>query len=188
MNDIIKITQFIYENTHELDIQSSENWEKDLFLAKNFTKETKPNEFGLYWILSDFDQVDFHYEEIHHRSRKNPDFEALMTENRKIFGEELINHSEGLRVVFNGQADNVMNRLRCHFFTNNNTTFSLYITRYKLSQCQWKIKYFSFKDLEKFKDERLKLIAKKLFRNTRGRSFIENTWRSIYGWPILNKA
>ncbi|MBP7478542.1 MAG: hypothetical protein KA797_08470 [Chitinophagales bacterium] len=188
MNDIIRITQFMYDNAHELEIKSAESWDRDLFLSKNYTNENRPNEFGLFWILSDFDQDNFNYEEIHHRTRKNPDFETLIAENKRIFGEALINSSDGLRVVFVGQADNVMNRLRCHFFTNNNTTFSLYITRYRLAQCYWKIKYFSFKDLGKIQDERLRNIAKNLFRNTRGRFFIENTWRSLYGWPILNKV
>ncbi|PJX22780.1 hypothetical protein CAP47_07070 [Psychroflexus sp. S27] len=187
----IEIADKIFNNSNQVIFGTNDNWQIDVFKANWFTylDKPRPNAPGLYWFLTDSNITKI--ERPTSLPNKGCDFEITTKNNLQIFPNYLLSelNVNGLKVVYNGHENNVMNRVRQHFNLSNNNTGALGIKHYKLlSNKNWVLKYFTTKDIGALGlDNSAQDVILNLLNSKTGRSALENAWRIKNGWPILCK-
>ena len=187
---LIEIADLIFNNSTQVSFGTSEIWADDTFKANWFKNQKlqRPNAGGLYWFLTDATITD----EIRPQTltAKGCDFGLTSRTNLEIFHSNLLTNinSLGLRVIYNGHENNVMDRVRQHFSLSNQNTGALGIRHYNLSDKNWILKYFTINDISSLRqDQTVQQIILNLLQSKTGRIALENAWRIQNGWPILCK-
>lgn len=192
--NITEITEYVWENSQNIDFGSKDDWPQDLFTKKwakgqPFEDVWTRSEAGWYWFL-----LDMTYDEMHEVAKPSSlpqsgcDVGVMTHNNKDVFKDILLCAADysGFRVVYNGHEKNVTARIRSHFALNNDRTGALGIKHYPLSKRRWQVKLFSspcFGDISPTDKSQIEL----LMNTPTGRCAVECAWRAKYGWPVLCK-
>ncbi len=184
MSNLQELTKIIWENSTNCVFGGYEKWSENLFLEEYFG-ELWDNTQGWYWFSALISPKDLKNLKLPRLFPNNGiNFSETAKKNLEIFGNNIAKEKN---VLYNGQNDKVLSRIRAHYILANDNTSALGIMHYTgLAEKDWSLYFFTMKDLEKIDGKEREQIEK-LIREKTGRIAIEQTWRSIYGWPILCK-
>ena len=192
MQALEKITKAIWENRKIVKFGNSIVWDQNIFLEDWVNQQTPDlynNKKGWYWIECD-GQTPQQFSQLPIPNlfpTKGIKFSEIATFNLSRFNSCVIPSLE-CKVVYNGQAGEICNRIRCHFVLDNNTTGALGLKHYPLSQHQWKASFFHEDMIDELDlSDSEKGMLKILISNKPNREIIENLWRFLFGWSILSK-
>ena len=192
MQTLDNITRAIWTNRKIVNFGNSRAWNQDTFLKKWINQQTSNlwcNKKGWYWIECD-GQTPQQFSQLPTPvllPTKGIKFSEVATFNLSRFNGCVI-PSTSCKIVYNGQADKIFSRIRCHFVLNNNTTAALGLKHYPLSQHQWKASFFHEDMIDELDlSDSEKGMLKILISNKPNREIIENLWRFLFGWSILSK-
>ena len=185
------ITNFIWENSKQLNFGKNKSWDDKTFLKEwidNIDTSIWHNEEGLYWF-----QVNKSVEQIksivtpQSFPEKGVRFADIASTNEELLESYLCHNKSKIPVIYNGEAKSVFSRIRDHFSLNNNTTSALAISQYSLSNDSWKVSVYHIGMLREnqYLSDTDKIRIEKLLKSKTGRLALENSWRTIFGWPIL---
>lgn len=149
---------------------------------KNHNEISISKERGLYWFESDI----IYEANFNKNVNIGINFNNRICDNLNYIKDFLIDNNNKLKVVYNGQAKNINNRLGQHL-NESKGTGSLNIVNNTDSNAKnniWIFKYFSIEELNKLNAPDK---YKNLFNSNTGRNFLEYNWRAYNGHPILCK-
>ncbi len=187
-----QIASACWENREIVDFGGTSAWETETFLRKWFTNKSLDyyNSQGLYWF-----QVDYSIDKLRKLATPSdlPDNAIVWSQRangNSLFTSNICHRFAKLNVIYNGEADKILSRLRAHFFVNSNSTGALGIKYYNLSNQEWQASYFSIASLPNLEslNPSQKQQIKRYLENKNTRIAIEAAWRFIYGWPILSNT
>ncbi|MBP7808648.1 MAG: hypothetical protein KA163_05110 [Bacteroidia bacterium] len=186
---LLELVDLAYQNANEVEFGNSPAWDTETFTSNWFSTRNsiQPSAPGLYWFISD--AVLNNLVRPAGLPLKGCDFTHTSNLLMTHFGEDLITRMDNsnLKVVYNGHEKNVMGRVRSHFALNNPLTGALGLNYYSLSQYNWRLLYFTTRDLERIPEGSRQGLTNLLNFRT-GRIALENAWRIKHGWPPLCKA
>lgn len=189
--DLQEVAKYVWDNSITIKFGESKEWELDTFLVDWFKRKNinrLDNVAGLYW----FSIEEMSIEGI--KSLRKPqdlpengaNFSEIANEIERIFEKNIRHKHDKELIIYNGQADKVIDRIRTHFVLNNDSTGALALSKYRLSKYKFKVRIFNIKLLDN-KNTKDKEFIKNLLNEKVGREAIEMAWRIKYGWPILCK-
>lgn len=196
LKDFIKLAETIYDNSEELVLKPLETWNKEILRKEWFRNNGHEDKYitqspGWYWIACDinFEELKQVYCPTQYLRGKACRIGELSKKNYKTFGKEYLCKTEDddRQIIYNGHQQNVIIRLRQHFFLNNDRTGALGLNCYPLSHKSWKVRFFGRPHIKRLSSG-IQSEVRDLIEEQSGRLAIENAWRAKYGWPILCKA
>jgi hypothetical protein len=194
--NIQDIVQHVWNSGIEIQFGQTDRWETNTFLKEWFTNKrnheyTHYKTAGWYWISAGID-----YNEMIQLTRPSTlprngcNFGVTSAENIRIFSESrLCTHTQndGQVVIYNGHENNVIERLRAHFNLNSSRTGALGLKHYTLSSLCWNARVFTSNYIDLLPSN-IKDDVRRIIEHPTGRLYVENTWRTYYGWPILCRS
>ena len=152
--DLQEVAEYVWKNSITIEFGESEEWDSTTFTKPWFESENinrLDNVAGLYW----FSIEGISIEEIKGLSKpqdlpKNgANFSEIAKETERIFGKNIKEDKcENELIIYNGQADKVINRIRSHFALDNDGTGALALSKYKLSNYKFRVRIFNIKLLD----------------------------------------
>ena len=195
---LVEIAKIVWENRRTFLFGGTAQWDPNTFLSEWFEENSNDElretiaRSGWYWfefggnveILRNVIEPD-------NLPKQACRFASLSTSNFDLFYNSLCHPINGRTVVYNGHEQNIYSRVRSHFALNNDNTGALGIRSYQsLSTIPWAVQIFHKGYIDAITDitdaQRSELL--KFCNSNIGRTAIEQSWRSIYGWPILSRA
>jgi hypothetical protein len=191
--NITEIAKQVWLQSHQFEFGQSEAWPENLF-TKTWADAQEPAvpwrtyTAGWYWFLVDMEFADLHSLQRPSLPEKGGDIGTLSHENAETFGPELLckSHANGELVVYNGHEGSVCDRVRSHFWLNNNRTGALGLKHFSLHHQRWEVRVFAQPCLSSVPVE-MRDRVQLLMNSKSGRCAVETAWRSVYGWPVLCK-
>jgi hypothetical protein len=195
--NLSEVAEYCWKNRKRIDFGVLDGWDHSTFKKKWFEAQTEKNwivgdkRSGWYWF-----ELDLPLDEM--KALERPitltsgacDFGATSRNNSELFPNDLCHRKSNISVVYNGHEKNVLSRIRSHFSVANDGTGALGIFHYPLSHRKWHVSIFLQQHLEN--DATISSDDKALIRflcnSKTGRTAIEQTWRALYGWPVLCKG
>ena len=197
MKNLSTLADKIFDNATTFTIEKQDQWDNKI-LMKSWFESNKGlrNKYttqapGWYWIGANITFKELMtltaYDDYHKKS--GCVIEEVATNNLKIFDKQFIckEKENGFRILYNGHQGKVLQRLRQHFYLQNENTGALGLNAYPLHSYTWQVWYFSAKHLNRLPSE-IQNTVSHLIKNSIGRVAIETAWRAKHGWPTLCKA
>ena len=184
---IATIADTIYLHSKKIIVDHSNN--NEAIFTRQWLKDFNYNDFqnvnGWYWISTSMPSEKFMLLQSSKRKLKGCDIKKVVSENLNIFSERLISKTH----FYNGHADKIVNRLRSHFNLTNDSTGALGLNAYdELKNEEIYVQYFTIDCLEHSGIDKTQMqLIENLIKGERGRTAIENAWRTKNGFPVLCK-
>lgn len=195
--NLTEAAEYCWKNRKKIQFGAVEDWDSATFQKAWFDRQAEKhwivgkNRPGWYWF-----ELDLPLAQIAKLERplgltaKSCNFGETTRTNSQVFAADLCHKKSNLSVVYNGHEANVLSRIRSHFCVKNEETGALGIRQYSLSHLQWHVSIFLLQHLNDdptIETQDKEFIAR-LCNSKTGRTAIEQTWRTIYGWPVLCKG
>ncbi|MEG1142455.1 MAG: hypothetical protein RSE41_08460 [Clostridia bacterium] len=189
--NLLKVAEYVWENSEEIEFGETKMWDLETFSAKWFREKDvkRLNKMkGWYWFA--IDNMSIQNIKNIKKPQKFPkngaDFPRISKKMDEVFGENIRQVEGDELIIYNGHASSIFDRIKTHFSLNNDKTGALALAKYDLSNYKLKIRFFHM-DLLNDKDveEEFKNYLNKIVNEKTGREAIEMAWRIKYGWPIL---
>jgi hypothetical protein len=152
-------------------------WEKEKRIILDDTADVFPDKkHGLYFIRTSFKKEELE-KIVGTDDDKHYNFqERIKKNNLKIKLSLVPSIIDNKHIVYNGEAENVRQRILAHFNGyKGNACLAIGKREVLAKKDNWEYAYISLDDYEIYKDNSKKEI----------RLFLENAWRYRNGWPIL---
>jgi len=190
-----EIAEVCWANRYIFGSEKKENWDSKIFTSKWLKKNHKDayskykETNGWYWIECTEEIRNIKQKDNFPESHDNIiDWTDTSKTNESLFNKNICSEFSKNRVIYNGHADRVFNRIRSHLFVKNKKTGALGISYYDVKPQSITISIIHIgiiNGLALSDEEKTEII--RYCNSTIGRRAIEIAWRVKYGWSTLCK-